>query len=72
MSALDDTPKISPEDLQHKFNELQANLDNAASSAMDAGKKIGIIAAVVLIILVFMIGRRRGAANRTVVEIRRV
>ena len=71
MSALD-TPKISPEDLQNKFNELQENLDNAAASAMDAGKKIGIVAAIVLLILVFMIGRRRGAANRTVVEIRRV
>ena len=71
MSALE-SDKISPEDLQNKFNELQANLDNAAESAMDAGKKFGIIAAIVLLILVFMVGRRRGAANRTVVEIRRV
>ena len=43
-----------------------------AQSFTGAGKKLGIIAAIVLIILVFMIGRRRGAANRTVVEIRRV
>lgn len=71
MSALD-TGKISPEDLQNKFTELQTNLDNAANSAMDVGKKVGIIAAVLLIILVFLIGRRRGAASRTVVEIRRV
>lgn len=71
MSALD-SDKISPEDLQNKFNELQANLDNAANSAMDVGKKVGIVAAVLLIILVFIIGRRRGAASRTVVEIRRV
>ena len=34
MSALE-SEKISPEDLQNKFNELQANLDSAASSAMD-------------------------------------
>ena len=71
MSALE-TDKISPEDLQNKFNELQANLDTAANSAMDVGKKVGIVAAVLLIILVFLIGRRRGAASRTVVEIRRV
>ena len=71
MSALE-SEKISPEDLQNKFNELQANLDTAANSAMDVGKKVGIVAAVLLIILVFLIGRRRGAASRTVVEIRRV
>ena len=71
MSATD-TPKISPEDLQNKFAELQANLDHAADSAKDVGRKVGIVAAILLIILVFMIGRRRGAANRTVVEIRRV
>ena len=59
MSALE-SEKISPEDLQNKFNELQANLDTAANSAMDVGKKVGIVAAVLLIILVFLIGRRRG------------
>lgn len=64
--------KISKEDLETKFVELQANLDNAATSAKDVGKKVGIIALVVILILAFIIGRRRGAANRTIVEIRRV
>ncbi len=63
---------ISREDLQDKFVELQTNIDNAASSAKDVGKKVGIVALIVLLILVFLIGRRRGRANRTVVEIRRV
>jgi hypothetical protein len=67
-----ETPKISREDLETKFVELQANLDNAASSAKDVGKKIGIAAAIILLILAFIIGRKRGAASRTVVEIRRV
>jgi hypothetical protein len=67
-----ETPKISREDLETKFVELQTNLDNAASSAKDVGKKIGIAAAIILLILAFIIGRKRGAANRTVVEIRRV
>ena len=71
MSALD-SPKISREDLESKFVELQENLDNAANSAKDVGKKVGIAAAIILLILAFIIGRRRGAANRTVVEIRRV
>ncbi len=71
MSAID-TPKISREDLESKFVEFQSNLDNAATSAKDVGKKVGIAAAVLLLILAFIIGRKRGAANRTVVEIRRV
>lgn len=70
MTALE--PKISREDLEAKFVELQHNLDNAAASAKDIGKKVGIVAAVVLLILAFVIGRRRGAANKTVVEIRRL
>ena len=64
--------KISPEDLENKFVELQTNLDNAAASAADMGKKIGIVVLVLLLILAFVLGRRRGSANRTVVEIRRV
>lgn len=63
--------KISKEDLESKFVELQDGIENAALSARDLGKKIGIVAAVVLIIIVFMLGRRRGKLAKTVVEIRR-
>ena len=65
-------PKITRDDLETKFVELQTNLDTAAASAKDVGQKVGIAAVVILLILAFIIGRRRGAANRTVVEIRRV
>ena len=66
------TDKISREDIEAKFVELQRNLDSAADSAADIGKKVGIAAAVLLLILAFVIGRRRGSQSRTVVEIRRV
>lgn len=64
--------KISKEDLENKFVELQTNLDNAAASAADMGKKIGVAALVLILILAFVLGRRRGSANKTVVEIRRL
>ena len=64
--------KISKDDLEQKFVELQTNLDNAADSAKDLTKKLGIAALVLVLILAFILGRKRGAANRTVVEIRRV
>jgi hypothetical protein len=63
--------KITKEDLESKFVELQDGIENAALSARDLGKKIGIVAAVVLIIIIFMLGRRRGKLAKTVVEIRR-
>ena len=67
-----ETPKISKDDLETKFVELQTNLDNVASSAKDIGKKIGIVALILFLIIAFILGRKRGAASRTVVEIRRV
>ncbi len=64
--------KISKEDIEAKFVELAANLDAAAGSAKHVGKKAGVVAAVLLLILVFVLGRKRGSQSRTVVEIRRV
>ena len=64
--------KISKEDIEAKFVELAANLDTAAGSAKDVGKKVGIVAAVLLLILIFVLGRKQGSQSRTVVEIRRV
>lgn len=71
MSALE-AEKISAQDLEDKFVELQTNIDHAADSAKDVTKKLGLVALVVLLILMFLLGRRRGSASRTVVEIRRV
>jgi hypothetical protein len=67
-----ESPNISPEDLENKFVELQTNLDSAASSAKDMTRKIGIVALILILIIAFILGRKRGAASRTVVEIRRV
>lgn len=73
MSAPANPPdKISKGDIEAKFVELANNLDATAESAMHIGKKVGLVAAVLLLILVFVLGRQRGSQSRTVVEIRRV
>lgn len=64
--------KISREDIEAKFVELADNLDSAAGSAKDIGKKAGVVALVLLLLLFFVLGRKRGSQSRTVVEIRRV
>lgn len=64
--------KITRDDLESKFVELQTGIDHAAASARDLTKKVGIAAIVVLVILAFVMGRRRGKLAKTVVEIRRL
>ncbi len=64
--------KITRDDLESKLVELQTGIDNAISSSRDVATKIGIVAAVLILILVFVLGRRRGRMARTVVEIRRI
>ncbi len=63
---------ITRDDIEAKFVELQTGVDNAASSAKDATTKIGIAALVLILILAFVLGRRRGKQSKTIVEIRRV
>lgn len=64
--------EITPEDLQRKFGELKNELENVAGAARSTAQKVGIIAGVVLVLLAFFLGSRRGKAGRTVVEVRRV
>lgn len=70
MTAVED--KISRDDIEGKFVELQTNLDDAASSARDIGKKLSVLALILILLIAFLLGRRRGATSRTVLEIRRL
>jgi hypothetical protein len=68
-----DTPKpITPDDLQAKFVELQENVEDATSGPRDAAKKASVVGLLLLLIMVYVLGRRRGASGKTVVEVRRV
>ncbi len=68
-----DTPQpIRPDDLQAKFVELQTNVENATAGARDTAKKASVVGLLLLLIMVYVLGRRRGASGKTVVEVRRV
>lgn len=66
------TEPISRDDIEAKFVELQENVEVATTSAKEVGTKAGIAGGILLLILVFMLGRRRGKQNKTMVEIRRL
>ena len=63
---------ITRDDLEAKFGQLKNELENAAGAARSTVTKVGVVAGVVLIILAFLLGSRRGQAGKTVVEVRRL
>ncbi len=68
----DTTPKITPADLESKFREVQGQVDTVADDSKRAVQVGGIIAAVLLIVLMYGLGRRAGSRKSTVVQIRRL
>ena len=67
-----DPQPITRDDIESKFVELQRGMDSAADSAKSATAKIGIAAIILVLILAFLLGRKRGSQSKTVVEIRRL
>lgn len=63
---------ISRDDIESKLTELKDGLENVAGAARGTAAKAGVVAAIVLLILAFFLGSRRGKSGRTVVEVRRL
>ncbi len=59
-------------DIRAKFEELKDSLDHTAEAARTPMLAAAIAVAVVVAALAFVLGRRRGRAGRTVVEVRRI
>lgn len=64
--------RISRDDLEAKFRELETDARDQVASARNTVVTAGIVAALIVILLAFLLGRRGGRQRSTVVEIRRV
>jgi hypothetical protein len=64
--------RITRDDLEAKFRELEGGARERVASARSTAIAAGIIGVVILLLLAFLLGRRRGKLRSTVVEIRRV
>ncbi|HEU4916265.1 MAG TPA: hypothetical protein VFV13_06850 [Acidimicrobiia bacterium] len=62
---------ITRQDIEAKANEIVSAVNQATGSARDTAVVAGVVVAI-LIVLAFVFGRRRGARNRTLVEVYRV
>ena len=66
------TRQITRDDLEAKFRELEGEAREQVASARITLITAGGIAAFLVLLLVFLLGRRGGKQRSTVVEIRRV
>lgn len=64
--------QVSPADIRAKLGEIDASFQQTTKAAAPVGLAVGAGAVVVVILLVFALGKRRGAKRSTVVEIRRI
>ncbi len=63
---------VTRDDIESKLAELQEALDEQAEGAKSKLMPAAIIGAVLLILLAYVLGRRRGKKQTTIVEIRRL
>ena len=66
------TDRITRDDLEHKFRELEGEVQVQAASARSTAISAGVVAVLLVLLLTFLLGRRKGKQRTTVVEIRRV
>ena len=63
--------KIEPGDIEAKIRELTTDVNEQVETARNKLVTAGIVAAVIALILVFVLGRRAGKKGTTIVEVRR-
>jgi hypothetical protein len=63
---------ITRDDIEAKLRQIQRGTEAGAEAARGAGLLGGIAAATGLVVVAYLLGRRRGRKRRTVVEIRRI
>lgn len=64
--------RITRDQLEDKFRELEGDARDQVESARSTAVTAGAVAAVILLLLAFLLGARKGRKRSTVVEIRRV
>ncbi|MGA7228312.1 MAG: hypothetical protein WBZ40_00915 [Acidimicrobiia bacterium] len=62
---------ITKEDIEAKANEIVSAVNQTKESAKDTAVLAGVVVAG-LVLLAFVVGRRRGSRNKTMVEVYRV
>ncbi len=67
-----DADRVTRGDIEAKVRQLQGEVEQAGESAKGPAMIVAAVAAVVLLGVVFLLGKRRGKRQTTTIEIRRV
>ncbi len=67
-----DADRVTRGDIEAKVRQLQGEVEQAGESAKGPAMVVAAVAAVVLLGVVFLLGKRRGKRQTTTIEIRRV
>jgi hypothetical protein len=63
---------VSRDDIESKLREIRGEVDDVGDTSRDYAVIAGVVAAVVIVGIAYLMGRRKGKRRSTVVEIRRV
>jgi hypothetical protein len=72
MSAAQADERVSPKDIETKLRQIRGQFERTTESARSGLVTAGVVGAVALVTVAYVLGRRRGRRRSTVVEIRRV
>jgi hypothetical protein len=72
MSAAQTEERVTTEDIETKLRQIRGQFEQTAESARSGLVTAGVVGAMALVAVAYVLGRRRGRRRSTVVEIRRV
>jgi hypothetical protein len=72
MTMVTTNGEVTRADIEAKLRSIRGEVQEAGDSAKNVGLIVGAVAAVAVVGVVYLFGRRRGRKEKTVVEIRRV
>jgi hypothetical protein len=72
MSPTNSEHTVTRADIEAKLQQIKHVADNTTETAADAGRGAMICGAVLVVVLAYWFGRRRGHKKNTIVEIRRI
>jgi hypothetical protein len=64
--------RITRDDIEAKFRALQGEVDETADAAVSYVLVAGVAAAAGVLVLAYLLGRRKGRRKSTIVEVRRL
>lgn len=66
------TPKLTRDDVEARFRALHGEANAKTEEMKPSIVRVAVVAGVVLLVITYLLGKRKGKRKTTIVEIRRV